>query len=172
MPEDMLWLQPVLIGAVIVFILDLIGNMISFSNRFMNALATAIVFAVVFGGLPGVPRLSAATVPTATPTAAMAPSLINKERLRFCLAGAMAEPAGFDAPLPAVLTPSAAAVPSGSGDGCCLAAGSCCAGSVCGCGEFGAFVCSSGVAVGAAGDALGAGASGPADGSTVVPRFG
>ena len=51
MPEDMLWLQPVLIGAVIVFILDLIGNMISFSNRFMNALATAIVFAVVFGGL-------------------------------------------------------------------------------------------------------------------------
>ena len=74
---------------------------------------------LVFGGLPGVARLSAATVPTATPTAAMAPSLISRERLRFCFAGAMAAPAGFDAPSPEVFTPSAAAVPSGSGAGCC-----------------------------------------------------
>ena len=32
-------------------VLDLIGNMISFSNRFVNALVTAIVFAVIFGTL-------------------------------------------------------------------------------------------------------------------------
>ena len=75
MPEDMLWLQPVLIGAVIVFILDLIGNMISFSNRFMNALATAIVFAIVFGGLlySGVMKLDVRTI-TTPPASTSAPS--------------------------------------------------------------------------------------------------
>jgi hypothetical protein len=51
MLETYPWIVPVLIGAAIVFVLDLIGNMISFSNRFLNALATAIVFAIVFGGL-------------------------------------------------------------------------------------------------------------------------
>jgi hypothetical protein len=76
MPEDMLWLQPVLIGAVIVFILDLIGNMISFSNRFMNALATAIVFAVVFGGLlySGVMKLDIKTVTETPPASTSTPS--------------------------------------------------------------------------------------------------
>jgi hypothetical protein len=63
------WLEPVLIGAVIVFILDLIGNLISFSNRVLNALATAIVFAIVFGGLlyTGVLTLDVKTVTTETP---------------------------------------------------------------------------------------------------------
>lgn len=45
------WLQPVLIAAAVVFVLDLIGNMISFSNRIVNALTTALVFAVIFGSL-------------------------------------------------------------------------------------------------------------------------
>ncbi|HET6387876.1 hypothetical protein [Hyphomicrobium sp.] len=45
------YLEPVLIGAAIVFVLDLIGNMISFSNRVLNAFATAVVFAIVFGAL-------------------------------------------------------------------------------------------------------------------------
>ena len=49
MPADLSWLTPVLIGAAIVFFVDLIGNMLSFSNRFLNALVTAIVFAVIFG---------------------------------------------------------------------------------------------------------------------------
>lgn len=49
--EDLAWLQPVLIAAAVVFVLDLIGNMISFSNRIMNALTTALVFAVLFGAL-------------------------------------------------------------------------------------------------------------------------
>jgi hypothetical protein len=65
------WLEPVLIGSVIVFILDLVGNLISFSNRVLNALATAIVFAIVFGGLlyTGVLTLDVKTVTTQTPAA-------------------------------------------------------------------------------------------------------
>jgi hypothetical protein len=65
------WLEPVLLGAVIVFVLDLIGNLISFSNRVLNALATAIVFAIVFGGLlyTGILTLDVRTVTTETPAA-------------------------------------------------------------------------------------------------------
>ncbi len=51
MLDQFAWLQPVLIAAAVVFVLDLVGNMISFSNRFLNALTTAIVFAVLFGAL-------------------------------------------------------------------------------------------------------------------------
>lgn len=51
MLEQLSWLQPVLIAAAVVFVLDLIGNMISFSNRVVNALTTALVFAVLFGTL-------------------------------------------------------------------------------------------------------------------------
>jgi len=39
------------ISAVVVFVVDLIANMLSFSSRFMNALMTAVVFAVLFGAL-------------------------------------------------------------------------------------------------------------------------
>ncbi|CAA2139377.1 hypothetical protein [Hyphomicrobium sp. ghe19] len=65
------WIEPVLIGAAIVFVLDLIGNLISFSNRVLNALATAIVFAIVFGGLlyTGVLRLDVRTETTTTTSA-------------------------------------------------------------------------------------------------------
>jgi hypothetical protein len=71
MLHDVGWLQPVLMGAVIVFLLDLIGNMISFSNRFLNALTTAIVFGVVFGGLiyAGIVKLDVKTI-TEPPSAA------------------------------------------------------------------------------------------------------
>jgi hypothetical protein len=74
--EQYPWIEPVLIGAVIVFILDLIGNMISFSNRFLNALATAIVFAIVFGGLlySGALKLDVTTVSTPAATTAPAPA--------------------------------------------------------------------------------------------------
>ncbi|SFV38885.1 hypothetical protein [Hyphomicrobium facile] len=65
------WIEPVLIGAAIVFVLDLIGNLISFSNRVLNALATAIIFAIVFGGLlyTGVLRLDVRTETTTTTSA-------------------------------------------------------------------------------------------------------
>jgi hypothetical protein len=51
LPPQYLWFEPVIIAAIVVFVIDLIGNMLSFSNRFVNAFVTAVVFAVVFGGL-------------------------------------------------------------------------------------------------------------------------
>jgi hypothetical protein len=48
MPDNLTWLEPVIWGAIVVFVVDLIGNMLSFSNRFVNALVTALVFAVIF----------------------------------------------------------------------------------------------------------------------------
>jgi len=74
MLEQFAWLQPVLIAAAVVFVLDLIGNMLSFSSRFMNALVTALVFAVLFGGLIhlGVVQLDVKTVPMPATTEAPA----------------------------------------------------------------------------------------------------
>ncbi len=43
LPAAYAWLEPVIWGAIVVFIVDLIGNVLSFSNRFVNALVTAIV---------------------------------------------------------------------------------------------------------------------------------
>ncbi|MEQ1670074.1 MAG: hypothetical protein ABL893_04365 [Hyphomicrobium sp.] len=65
MLENLGWLQPVLIAAAVVFVLDLIGNMISFSNRIMNALTTALVFAVLFGTLIhlGLVKMDVKTIP-------------------------------------------------------------------------------------------------------------
>lgn len=51
LPPEYGWLEPVLIAAAVVFVVDLIGNTITFSNRFLNALVTAIVFAAIFGAL-------------------------------------------------------------------------------------------------------------------------
>lgn len=42
------WAIFVMIGAAIVFFVDLIGNMLTFSNRFVNALVTALVFSLIF----------------------------------------------------------------------------------------------------------------------------
>ena len=43
------WLQIILMAAAIVFVLDLVANLISFSNRFVSALVTALLFAALFG---------------------------------------------------------------------------------------------------------------------------
>jgi ABC-type Fe3+-siderophore transport system permease subunit len=69
MPAKYMWLEPVLIGALIVFVIDLIGNMISFSNRFLNALVTAIVFAVIFSALiySGVGKVEVRSTATTAP---------------------------------------------------------------------------------------------------------
>jgi hypothetical protein len=45
------WLMPVLIAAIIVFIVDLAGNYLDFNNRILNALAQAILFAIIFGAV-------------------------------------------------------------------------------------------------------------------------
>lgn len=47
-PPEYAWIELVIIGAVVVFIADLIGNMLSFKSRLMNAFTTSIVFAVAF----------------------------------------------------------------------------------------------------------------------------
>lgn len=39
------FLATVLVGAAVVVISDLIGNMIAFGNRFVNSLVTAVIFA-------------------------------------------------------------------------------------------------------------------------------
>jgi hypothetical protein len=49
LPPEYAWLELVVIGAVAVFVADLIGNFIDFHGRFANALTTAIVFVVLFG---------------------------------------------------------------------------------------------------------------------------
>ncbi len=48
LPGEYLWLEPVLIATLLVFIVGLVGNILSFDNRFMNALVTALIFLLVF----------------------------------------------------------------------------------------------------------------------------
>ena len=51
LPAQYAWFEPVLIASIMVFVIDLIGNSITFSNRYVSALVSALVFAAVFGGL-------------------------------------------------------------------------------------------------------------------------
>jgi hypothetical protein len=51
LPAQYAWFEPVLIATIVVFIIDLVGNWIGFGNRFLGALMSAIVFALVFGTL-------------------------------------------------------------------------------------------------------------------------
>lgn len=64
LPAEYAWLEYVLFGAAIVFVVDLIGNALSFSSRVVNALVTAIVFAAIFGGLTYVADREGIEVPT------------------------------------------------------------------------------------------------------------
>jgi hypothetical protein len=51
MPDQYAWAEPVAIAAIVVFIISWIGNSVTFGNTFLNALATAVVFALIFGAL-------------------------------------------------------------------------------------------------------------------------
>ena len=70
LPAQYAWFEPVLIAAIVVFIIDLVGNTIGFGNRFFGALMSAIVFAIVFGALVyfgyGSVTMSVTTTPNAT----------------------------------------------------------------------------------------------------------
>lgn len=48
LPPEYAWVELVIIAAIVVFVSDLIGNMVNFNSRLMNAFTTAIVFAVAF----------------------------------------------------------------------------------------------------------------------------
>jgi hypothetical protein len=48
LPPEYAWIELVVIGALVVFVADLIGNMIVFHSRLLNAFTTAIVFMVAF----------------------------------------------------------------------------------------------------------------------------
>ncbi|WP_439541014.1 hypothetical protein [Hyphomicrobium sp.] len=66
LPGEYAVAELVLIAAAIVFVVDLLGNLLSFSNRFVSALVTAIVFAAVFGGLTYVADREGIAIPAAT----------------------------------------------------------------------------------------------------------
>ncbi len=51
LPPELAWLEPTLIASIFVFVIGLIGNILAFGSRFVNALVTAILFAIVFGAL-------------------------------------------------------------------------------------------------------------------------
>ena len=79
LPTEYAWFEPVLIAAIIVFCIDVIGSTIVFSGRpVLNALASAIVFAVIFGFLVyygyGRVEMSVSTTPEPTAPAQTPPS--------------------------------------------------------------------------------------------------
>jgi hypothetical protein len=51
LPPQYAWFESVLIASIVVFVIDLIGNSITFFNRYISSLMSAIVFAAVFGTL-------------------------------------------------------------------------------------------------------------------------
>jgi hypothetical protein len=69
------WFEPVLIATIVVFIIDLVGNAIGFGNRFVSALMSAILFALVFGALVyfgyGSVSMSVTTTPSTNAPAQM-----------------------------------------------------------------------------------------------------
>ena len=70
LPPQYFWLEPVIVAAIVVFVIDLIGNTLAFGNRVVNAFVTAVVFALVFGSLVyfgyGNISMSVSTVPSAS----------------------------------------------------------------------------------------------------------
>ena len=51
LPDEFVWIEPVIVAAIIVFAVDLVGNSLAYGGRLVNALATAAVFLVIFAAL-------------------------------------------------------------------------------------------------------------------------
>jgi hypothetical protein len=70
LPAQYAWFEPVLIASIVVFVIALVGNSLAFGNRYLSALMSAIVFALVFGALVyfgyGNVSMSVTTTPSAT----------------------------------------------------------------------------------------------------------
>jgi hypothetical protein len=75
LPAQYAWFEPVLIATIVVFIIDLVGNSIGFGNRFLGAIMSSVVFALVFGTLVyfgyGSVTMSVTTTPSTTAPAQM-----------------------------------------------------------------------------------------------------
>jgi hypothetical protein len=75
LPAQYAWFEPVLVATIVVFIIDLVGNSIGFGNRFLSAIMSSIVFALVFGTLVyfgyGSVTMSLTTTPSTTAPAQM-----------------------------------------------------------------------------------------------------
>jgi len=75
LPAQYAWFEPVLIATIVVFIIDLVGSSIGFGNRFLSAIMSSIVFALVFGTLVyfgyGSVTMSLTTTPSTTAPAQM-----------------------------------------------------------------------------------------------------
>ena len=72
LPTQYAWFEPVLIAAIVVFVVDVIGSVIAFSRRpVLNALVSAILFAVIFGALVyyGYGKVEVSVTTTPAPTA-------------------------------------------------------------------------------------------------------
>jgi len=78
------------------------------------------------GGRAGLPFDNANAVPTATHAPATRPTLISRERLSRCFAGAIAEPTGRDAGAPFAGAAFAPAAPEGTVEGFCACPASSC----------------------------------------------
>ncbi len=50
-PEPYAWAQPVVIAALVVFVVSYIGNTLTMYNKLVNAAVTSIVFALIFGAI-------------------------------------------------------------------------------------------------------------------------
>jgi hypothetical protein len=70
LPAQYLWLEPVIIAAAVVFVIDLIGNTLAFGSRVVNAFVTAVVFTLVFGSLVYFGYGNISMTVSATPSAA------------------------------------------------------------------------------------------------------
>lgn len=72
LPAQYSWFEPVLIASVVVFISALLGNWITFRNRALSALVSAIVFAIVYGAIVAYfspNKVSVSVVVTPSPSA-------------------------------------------------------------------------------------------------------
>jgi len=71
LPAQYAWFEPVLIATIVVLIIDLVGNSIGFGNRYLSALMSAIVLALVFGtfvySVTGNVSMSVSTMPIQPP---------------------------------------------------------------------------------------------------------
>lgn len=78
LPAEYVWIEPIVVASIVVFFVDLIGNLIAFGSRVTNALVTAILFGLIFGALTyygyGSVEMTIDSVPALDAPASVTPS--------------------------------------------------------------------------------------------------